>query len=152
MYKGNNRSGRRYGSGSGGGKGRSPEEIPLTAVRTPLSGGESETGTDDESSPRHQPYLSHNNRDKKWKWHGNRWVGTFHFDILMSSTGSISQYSSQTIQIGIVKPSTSRGYVTVCTNHKTDYWNIQDSIEKKTWLARLINVSVKFSVLLSKCT
>ncbi len=92
MYKGNSsRSNRRYGGGGGpggmrgggalsalGGLGGLEEMIPLTAVRTPLSGGESTT--DEEGSPLHRPFTPSplhrqgSNRDKKWRWHGNRWA------------------------------------------------------------------------------
>ena len=39
-----------------------PEEIPLTTVRSTLSG---DTDTDEEGSPRHLPRLD----NKRWKWH-----------------------------------------------------------------------------------
>ena len=56
-------------SGMLGKVGRSPEEIPLTTVRTPLS----DCDTDDEGSPRHRPPLVLQNKhanmqdNKKWK-------------------------------------------------------------------------------------
>ncbi len=45
------------------GRFRSPEEIPLTTVRT--MSGDSE-GTDEDSSPRHT--ATPPNKDKKWRW------------------------------------------------------------------------------------